>query len=812
MVTTGQRTQKETNSNDNNIIDKNLDEQKIGKFTVSERLAMLSPLPEKTPEQLEKMIKNPQPLFAADDLPSSFSWKSFGGDWSTPARDQQNCGSCWDFAALGAIEPAINIAKGDPDFDPDLSEQYVLSCLSAAGSCSGGWMSEAIDYIQSTAPGSSGNSINGVPLETCFPYQAVDWIPCDDKCPDWDTYSEPPEEDDILFQVEDFGVTSGNYNDPAYWDLMKSWIYTYGPISTDIYASSGWSSFWSSHHSPSDVYEGTETTTWTNHGNTIFGWVDDASVHNGGYWIVKNTWGPSFGYGGFHNLAYGCLMLGDRDLCWVTTPAWPNSQPPNPDIPIKHVYAGWDYDPAYPRLGDEIEFIDESEGPVVMWEWDFDGDGIIDSTDDDPTWTYTTEGLHEVYLKVWASSGLNSELTKNVEVKEIWPPIADCRPDYYGGDENEIWFDARYSYDVDGAIVAYAWDFDGDGVTDSTEDHIQYTFPDQNGEHLVTLTVTDNEGATTTQEIEVKIDKTVAPVTTATIGGIDQNEDQWFNKATTVELYSTDWTALIDLYYRINGGEWQNRYCGNEREFSYKFSIADRGINTIEYYAVDTFGNTETTKTAQVKIDKTNPSITYNLEGEKDGDVFITPVTVTLIPNDEQSGISITKYKEGYTGWQDYTGPFTVSGGGGYTITALTEDLAGNPAETTFEFVLEQGPYTPSISGPSNGAPGSSLTYTFTTTDLHGDDISFYIDWGDGTTTGWTDYVSSGSEITEDHVFSEQRPYTIKAKAKDIKGAESPWAEFTVTMPRSFNRFIFIQYILEQLPLLQKIIQNFFFI
>ena len=178
-------------------------------------------LPEKTPEQLNKMIQNPKPTVAPEDLPDSFSWKNFGGDWSTPARDQQNCGSCWDFAAIGAVEPAINIAKGDPNFDPDLSEQYVLSCLPAAGSCSGGWMSEAIEYIKSENSGSTGNGINGCPRESCMPYTATDYVPCDEKCLDWNYYTVPPAEDNILFQVEDFGVTSGSPNDPNYWDFNE---------------------------------------------------------------------------------------------------------------------------------------------------------------------------------------------------------------------------------------------------------------------------------------------------------------------------------------------------------------------------------------------------------------------------------------------------------------------------------------------------------------------------------------------------------------------------------------------------------------
>ncbi len=305
-------------------------------FSFEGKVYYLPNFPEKSQKQLDKMIKDPKPTMAFGDLPSQFSWLDYGGDWSTPAKDQGNCGSCWAFGALGAMEAAINIAKGDPDFDCNLSEQYVLSCLSAAGSCGGGWMSEAIEYIESTAPGSSGNGINGCPLESCLPYQAKDNIPCDDKCDDWDYHSVPPEEDNILFQVEDFGVASINPSSSSDWDILKTWVYTYGPIVVDIYASDGWATFGFSHNLPSDVYEGTESGT-TNHAQVLCGWVDDDSILNGGYWILKNSWGTGFGYAGFINVAYGCLRLGDRDVTWVTTPSWseapPNGAPVKPSIP-----------------------------------------------------------------------------------------------------------------------------------------------------------------------------------------------------------------------------------------------------------------------------------------------------------------------------------------------------------------------------------------------------------------------------------------------------------------------------------------------
>ena len=53
----------------------------------------------------------PQPTASFNDLPSQFTWYNFGGDWTTPARDQGSCGSCWAFSALSIVEASINIAS-----------------------------------------------------------------------------------------------------------------------------------------------------------------------------------------------------------------------------------------------------------------------------------------------------------------------------------------------------------------------------------------------------------------------------------------------------------------------------------------------------------------------------------------------------------------------------------------------------------------------------------------------------------------------------------------------------------------------------
>jgi hypothetical protein len=98
-----------------------------------------------------------------------------------------------------------------------------------------------------------------------------------------------------------------------------------------------------------------------------------------------------------------------------------------------------------------------------------------------------------------------------------------------------------------------------------------------------------------------------------------------------------------------------------------------------------------------------------------------------------------------------------------------------------------QPPNPPSIDGPTNGKIKQPHDYIINTTDPNGDDVSYYIDWGDNTNSGWIGPYSSGIEITQSHTWAKKGTYTIKAKAKDVYGNESDWTTLSVTMPYSFN-------------------------
>jgi len=124
---------------------------------------------------------------------------------------------------------------------------------------------------------------------------------------------------------------------------------------------------------------------------------------------------------------------------------------------------------------------------------------------------------------------------------------------------------------------------------------------------------------------------------------------------------------------------------------------------------------------------------------------------------------------------------------GTYNITVKAKD-AHNVSSHWSEalpitIAVSDPPDTPTIAGPGTGKPDTMYLYTFQTTDPEGDNVFYFLDWGDGTTSGWLGPYSSGVQQSASHSWSEQGTYTIKVKAKDSWGKESDWGTLPVHIP-----------------------------
>lgn len=129
---------------------------------------------------------------------------------------------------------------------------------------------------------------------------------------------------------------------------------------------------------------------------------------------------------------------------------------------------------------------------------------------------------------------------------------------------------------------------------------------------------------------------------------------------------------------------------------------------------------------------------------------------------------------------------------GGWTVEVsadeLIEDSHVETPEMDADYALVvspvlSGPYPPEINGTSEVDIGKEYDFTFTTTDPTGEDVYYYIDWGDDQIEEWIGPYDSGEIFTLSHAWFEEDNFTISAKAKNTLGAEGGWSTpFIITV------------------------------
>jgi cathepsin L len=196
------------------------------------------------------------------DPPASWDWRTQGA--VQVIKDQGQCGSCWAFSAVASAESAIFL-KGGTLYS--FSEQNLVDCVRTCYGCSGGWPSQAYTYIVNKQLGYFNS-------ETDYPYQATDA-----SC----RYNE----------AKAIGAISGysTIDKGSESDLLNK-LYSIGPVSVAIDASHNSFQLYTS-----GIYnEPSCSTSSLDHAVTAVGYGADGT---NAYWIVKNSWGTSWGEQGY---------------------------------------------------------------------------------------------------------------------------------------------------------------------------------------------------------------------------------------------------------------------------------------------------------------------------------------------------------------------------------------------------------------------------------------------------------------------------------------------------------------------------------
>lgn len=194
-------------------------------------------------------------------LPASVDWR---GKAVSEVKNQGSCGSCWAFSAIGSLEGLNAIKSGKI---VEFSEQQLVDCSGSFGNegCNGGLMDSAFQYVQK----------NGIETESDYPYTGSD-----DTC--------KAASGKTAFKINGFADVPANTTAQLRAAIAQQ------PVSVAIEADGFWFQFYFGGIFNSSC--GTDL----DHGVLAVGYGTESGQN---FWIVKNSWGSSWGESGYIRIA-----------------------------------------------------------------------------------------------------------------------------------------------------------------------------------------------------------------------------------------------------------------------------------------------------------------------------------------------------------------------------------------------------------------------------------------------------------------------------------------------------------------------------
>lgn len=277
-----------------------------------------------TPEEMAALEAETQG-YAAQEMsafgagvgaPTAVDWRT--GGYVTSVKNQGGCGSCVSFCTCAVIESGVRIKLNNPAYAIDLSEAFLQFC--GGGSCNGWGLTSGLSFAQST----------GVTDEACMPYQPQNMNCGASRCSDWQNR---------LTKISGF---TGYGTMAARKEAVAK-----GPVLAGLEV---WSDFFA--YNGTSVYVKSSAATRLNppgyHCICVVGYDDNQQC-----WIVKNSWGTTWGAQGFGRIGYGQTDL-LIDSSWSFYSADVSVGPVYQSTKVTQVYASRDAQNAwahFPGLG-----------------------------------------------------------------------------------------------------------------------------------------------------------------------------------------------------------------------------------------------------------------------------------------------------------------------------------------------------------------------------------------------------------------------------------------------------------------------------
>ena len=438
--------------------------------------------------------------------------------------------------------------------------------------------------------------------------------------------------------------------------------------------------------------------------------------------------------------------------------------PPN-QIPVAAITA-----PAIGTEGMPVTFdasaSTDVDGTIISYDWDF-GDTMV-GTGMNTTHTYALAGTYMVTLTVTDDTGATNMATTNITIN-VTPaneaPVAMIIAPPAAATGMAVTFDASGSTDIDGTIISYDWDF-GDTLT-GTGVSATHSYA-MAGTFTVTLTVTDDTGATNSVMTDIIVTDAAPPVNIPPVAMITAPATAAIGMAVTFDA-----SASTDLDGTITSYDWDFGDTLTGTGVSATHSYAMAGTFTVTLTVTDDTGATNSAMTDIIVTDAAPPG-------------NAPPVAMMITPPVAAIGMAVTFDASGSTDpdgtiasydW-DFGDAITGTGvstthtymtAGTFTITLTVTDDAGATnsvmADITVMAAAPPGNIPPMavITAPPAAAIGMEVIFdASTSTDPDGTIVSYDWDFGDT-------MVSTGVSTT--HTYATEGTFTITLTVTDDAGA-----------------------------------------
>ena len=404
---------------------------------------------------------------------------------------------------------------------------------------------------------------------------------------------------------------------------------------------------------------------------------------------------------------------------------------------------------AIPTSGDApltVNFTDESTSTPTSWAWDFDNDGNVDSTEQNPVYTYNSAGNYTVNLTVANADGSDSEVkTEYIVVSEPLPgaPVANFTANRTSG---KAPLDVQFTDASTGTVSSYAWDFDNDGVVDSTEQNPIYAY-NSAGTYTVNLTVTGPDGSDS--EVKTGYIKVSSPSPSKLVAAFSASPT---SGKVPLKVAFTDTSTGSPTSWKWDFGDGSKSFLQNP---THKYSKA--GVYTVNLTVKNTKGSNTVTKTDYIKV-ITKPVANFSADPTSGK----TPLKVAF--TDTSTGIPakwIWDFGDGSKSFhQNPTHKYSKAGI--YTVNLTVKNAKGSNTVTKTEYIkVITKPVANFSADPTSGKTPLKVAFTDTSTGIP---AKWIWDFGDGAKSFHQNPI---------HKYSKAGMYTVNLTVKNAKGSNT---------------------------------------